>query len=497
MPMPRRSTVVASLAAFGVLSAAPARAQSPAVATVDSAIARMGGRAALDSLRTAQYEIMTQWLGLAPDAQPFRDAPSYERQTEWRDYRSRVWRNVRRFAGPAIGWQEITDLVVDTIPARRFPSGMQAAVTVANPALPVQGWAPLNVAYVEERRELFAWAPERVVLALRDAPDLRARPDTTIGGERHAVVNATVDGLPFTAFFRRGTALPTAVRFRADERNDFGLAPWGPMDVEIWYSRWTQNPSMRLLLPRQWDTKRVGRPYKRMTVLGATYNAALPADSLVLPDTVRALYLALGRRAMGDIPIDSARAVAGESVVAFYGSGGPSGAVRVGDGWYFLDGGNLPVNAERAATWLDANAPGGARRAAGAIVTANRPGSIGVWAARGGYRTYASAIGAEPARASIRAAGASPAGVQLVARGQWLRGAGRGTARGDSVWVEPVELVNGSGLLVYVPSQRWAYSGAASAAADLELMAATLRRRGWAVDRVAVAGRLAGMPAPR
>jgi len=478
--------------ALAVLLASRAPAPSPAArAVVDTAIARMGGRAALDSLRTVQYEILTQWLGLAPDAQPLRDGPSYERQSEWRDYGSRTWRNVRRFVNGALAWQEITDVVTDTVGARRLAPGMSGAVTVATPAPAIDRWVPLNVAYVDERRELFAWAPERVVLALRDAPDLTARPDTLIGGDRHAVVSATVDGYPLTAFVRRATGLPTAVRFRADEANDFGLAPWGPMEVEIWYSRWAPNASGRVVLPRQWDTKRVGRLYKRMSVLSATFNAPMAADSLAFPDTVRALALARGRTPMGDLPLDSAVVVADGAVVAFFGAGAPAGAVRVGDTWHLVDGGDLPVNAERAAAWIGANAPDGVTRVGPAILTTNRPGSVAVWAARGGARTYVGPAGAETVRQTLRRFGAPVGGVQEVAGGRWLGAGGR-----DSLWVEPIALANGGGLLLYAPARRWAYSGALSVPSDLELVAAAVRRHGWVVERIAVPGRFGGVPVP-
>ena len=297
------------------------------------------------------------------------------------------------------------------------------------------------------------------MLALSAAADLQARPDTTIGGDRHAVLTATIDGFPFTTFVRRATGLPTAVRFRADEANDFGLAPWGPMEVEVWYSRWVPNASGRVVLPRQWDTKRVGRLYKRMSVMSATFNAAMPADSLTFPDSVRTLFLAKGRRPMADLPIDSAVVIAGGAALQFYGSGAPSGALRVGDTWHLLDGGNLLVNAERAAAWIASNAPGGAKGVGPAILTANRPGSIAVWAARAGQRAYVGPAGADPVRQSVRGHGAPVTGVQVVTAGRWLRAA---TGARDSLWVEPIDLANGSGLVVYVPSQRWAYSGAVS-----------------------------------
>ncbi|MBL0179389.1 MAG: hypothetical protein IPP98_09735 [Gemmatimonadetes bacterium] len=64
----------------------------------------------------------------------------------------------------------------DTIAVRLMPAAPNAA-----PA-----WGPLNLAYVDERRELFAFAPERLVLQLRHDPALRQLADTTIDGAAHA-----------------------------------------------------------------------------------------------------------------------------------------------------------------------------------------------------------------------------------------------------------------------------------------------------------------------
>ena len=66
----------------------------------------------------------------------------------------------------------------------------------------------------------------------------------------------------------------SAARFRADAPNDFGLVEWGMMDVETWYSAWRKQPG-GLVYPFQWDVRRVGRPYKRMTVVGASVQEAV------------------------------------------------------------------------------------------------------------------------------------------------------------------------------------------------------------------------------
>lgn len=274
------------------LASQSAGAQSAATAVVDRAIARMGGDAALRAIRTIRMDVITQWQRTVLTDHPFADAPSYERHADLRDYQARAWRNTRQFipAGRTV------DIVADTVGARTVqgPNGMPSTT-------------PLNIAYVDERRELFAFAPERMLQLVRDAADLRALPDTTIAGVVHARVSATVEGFQSTLFLRRTDGLPALARFRANETNDFGLAPWGTMEVEFWYSAWSR-VAPGVLLPRQRDVRRIGRPYKRMTVVAMTVNAPAPADSFAITETTARSYLANARRPMWDVAPDPALA---------------------------------------------------------------------------------------------------------------------------------------------------------------------------------------------
>ncbi|MBD0320802.1 MAG: hypothetical protein ICV87_10740, partial [Gemmatimonadetes bacterium] len=153
-------------AAAAILLACPARAQVPAL---DTAIARMGGAERLAAVQRVRLEMVTQWQRTSFGAAPYADAPSYELNTELRDYTRGAWRNTRR--SPAGGtWREVVDVVLDSVAIRHLPAGLMG------PNAP-GGWGPLNVAYVDERHQLFAFAPERLLLGLRRARDLRALPD--------------------------------------------------------------------------------------------------------------------------------------------------------------------------------------------------------------------------------------------------------------------------------------------------------------------------------
>ena len=441
-----------------LFTASPAAPDPRAVAIIDTSIGRMGGAEALRALTRVRLEMMTQWQRTTFDARPYTDLPSYERHTDQRNYSIPAWRNYRRFAAGS-SWREITDVVRDTV-AIRQSNGV---------------WAPLNVAYVDERRELFTFAAERILLEAREAGDLRALSDTSIGGMAHARVAATIGGYPSTLFFRRSDGLLAMARYLAAQPNDFGLAPWGRMEVELWYSRWTALPT-GVSLPWQWDMKRVGRPYKRMTVLAVSVDTA-SVDSFEISDSLRTAFLATANHAMQDVPLDSARMVQ-PGVVRFASFAYPAGAVKVGQGWLLLETGQASVNAERAVEWLDKHDSEG--KVAGAILTlpAGANGGI-VWLSRQQIPLYVGPGAAPFASTILRNHGRALPKSSEIGSGRWLRMAG------DSAWVEPIDLPDAPGsMLVYVPSLKWAYSAVAFSPFHQRYVIDRLRQRGWAVEQL-------------
>jgi hypothetical protein len=172
-----------------------APAATPA-ALLDAAIDRMGGAEALRGIRTIRLEMMTQWQSIGFNERPYVDRISYERHTDVRDYSILAWRNTRSFGASP---RQIVDVVRDTIAVRDFG----------------QGFAPLNIAYVDERRQLFAYTPDRLVLALREAPDLAVLSDTTIAGLPPARGGGPGDGTPMTLQLRRADGLPAVPQLSA------------------------------------------------------------------------------------------------------------------------------------------------------------------------------------------------------------------------------------------------------------------------------------------
>lgn len=442
-----------------------------ASAALDTAIARMGGADALRHIERVKFEMLILWQRMTLDHRPQDLIMTYELYSDLRNYALGAWRNTRRFvSGPTM--QESTDIVQKDAAIRRAPSKPDGT---ASP------WTPLSIAYVDERKEIFAFAPERLLLTARGASDLRSLTDTTIAGTPHARVSATIDGFPTTIFLRRSDGFLAMARYRAAQPNDFGLAPWGEMEVEMWYSRWARYPlagTPGVGYPTQWDVRRVGHLYKRLVVLSANFDAPAPADSFAISDSLRAAFASgPSNRPMWELPMDSAKIL--EPRLARLGPAGQAqAAVKIGRTWLMLEGAGVPQRNATDVQWLASADPGSS--VGGLLVTVPNVG-------RGGAAWFAErklpvivAPAALPALSVTLANWKQPrSAATAVQKPQWIR------LGGDSVWVEPIDFPDYPGSLVaYVPSMRWVYSGLAATPLNLDLLMARVRDRGWQVDRV-------------
>ena len=421
---------------------------------LDRGIARMGGDSLLRSVQSIRLDMLTQWLRTSFAAAPFNDAPSFERNVELRNYATRAWRNSRYFALTA-ATPGLVVIVGDTIAIRGNTPPNATAMT----------WAPLNVAYVEERRELFGYAPERLMLTLRDDSSVRAGVDTTIDGEVHARLATRIDGWPSEVFVRRSDALPRMVRFLADETNDMGLAPWALHEVEFWYSNWALLPP-GVLLPRQRDVQRVGRPYKRMTVLQAVINAPAPADSFAISDSLASAYLGTEVRPMWRVALEGVARIEREHFATFAPMTGSSGAVRIGNQWLLLEAGQAIGATELVAEWLGRHGTGAT---IGGAIVAN------VWTGNGGTPWFIQrrlpVFAAPGAMGTLRTVNKGVTGITSIDSPRWVK------MGGDSVWLEPVSTPDFSRTLaVYSPTHRWLWLMFAGSPAHKAEQDAIIRR---------------------
>lgn len=436
-----------------------AQAPSDPRAVIRRAVDVVGGEAALRGIARVSLKMMTQWQRTTFRDVPFVDRPSFEPHTDVRDYTIPAWRNTREF-----GTRRIINVIRDSV-----------AITDLG-----QGFQPLSVAYVDERAELFVLTPDRLLLALLDAPDPRPGADTTIGGEAHRRVGATLAGkFPATVFFHRGTGLPTLLRFRAGHPNDFGLVPWGVMSVEVWYSGWTSVDGIGLAT--QWDVVRFGIPYKRMTVLRAAFNPTFESDSFAVTPEQRAAYLASSavRPMHESVPIREPRLVA--PTLAMIGAFGvPSGAVRTGASWLLLGAGHTGFNYGQGIRILDSLGA----TPIGAVLAASASTSHGglVVALDRGLPVYVSAASEPFVRRVLLNAGRRVAGLRRVTAATVL-------GEGDhQVRLEPIDLPNTPGsLILHQPSTGWLYVPDAESPLDLAVARARAAALGWTVKAVGTA----------
>ena len=457
--------LLTSIVAAVLSSASPDPA---ARAILDTAIARMGGLAALTAVDRLRLEVMTEWQRTAFETDRPPVILSYELSTELRDYTIPAWRYSRRFFSPN-GSSGVVDLVSDSVAAMEMNGR----------------WRPQNVAYVDERDEVFTFAPERLLALAHAAADARALSDTLIDGARYARVTVTVGKFRPTLHFRRSDGLLAFASFRAAQPNDFGLAPWGAMDVGITYSRWQKIPSASLVLPMQLDVARVGRPYKRMTTISVAVNPPIPAESLVVTDSLRAAFLAASRKPMFDLPMDSARIL--EQAFAVFGAPGtPTGAVKVGGRWLLVEAGTAPLSIERSVAFLRRTDPGAA--IAGALITAPTGAGGVAWLSREGVTTWVTSSARPFTAAALRGWSASTATIRPVTQNAWIR------VGSDSVRVETIDLPDFPGTsLLYVPTLRWAYAFPAGPV-QMAYLIDRVRQRGWRVDRIGSVRNYVGTP---
>lgn len=466
MGVGRAMAVVVTVAVSVGMSAAAAslEAQRPlgraedAVEVVDRAAELMGGADRLRQVRRVSMQMTTSWLRTGFRNIPFADRPSYEDHTDTRDYSIDAWRNTRRFPNGTI-----TNIVADSVSVTDLGRGFQ----------------PLSDAYVDERRELFTYTPDRLVLALLDAPALALVADTTVGGEPQRRIEATLGQghghvSEVEVLFNRGTGLPTMLRFSAPHPADFGLVQWGDMEVEVWYSGWGSFGDVHI--PRQWDIRRVGVPYKRLTVLRAAFDPVFEADSFAISDSLRMAY----RSSPAARPMHEGRTI--DSVVtpapgiALFSPpfGFPTGAVSVDGGTILLGSGRASFNYDRALEELPRL---GMAPPSMVLVAQASAGNGGiVRAAETGVPIVVSHAAFPFARTVLDNHGHHSIPLSVV---QEVREVGSGE---DRVLLAPVDLPDVPGsLLFYHPASGWLWAPDASTPLDARMVGEAAAALGWSV----------------
>lgn len=155
-----------------------------------------------------------------------------------------------------------------------------------------------------------ALGPEHVVLAARDAADLRAEADAVLDGYAHHVVAFTLAGARVRLFLNTPSLLPKAVEITRARPYDVFWAPWGDVTQRVTFGLWTLEPE-GVLYPRLWDFSTGDQPDGTVEITRVRLNPALVASDFEIPDDARQRLIS-GRGLVADLPFGTSQRPAHE-----------------------------------------------------------------------------------------------------------------------------------------------------------------------------------------
>src|SRR5262245_20868568 len=327
--------LVAVPAAVLVAPAVPPQAGATARTPVETAVARLGGRAALESLATVRLE----WVGyrnlLEQSERPEGPwIPQIERTTE-------LWDT------PGGRWDETTEIVVaDTnLTIRTVVAGGMAARQFG------PRWSAAGRSEMAAAEEWMTDSPQRVLLDAVAARDLRREGDLVFQGVPHRVVAFGSGETRRRLLLNAETGFLTAVETRRAYPEDLFWQVWGDVPTRVAYSFWELRPG-GLFYPTQWDVERGGRPWRSFTLTGLQPSPAFPEDAFAIPASIVEAAKDRANQSLDDPPLGSGSRPAVElasGVVVIPGSWGVA-LVRQPDGVVVLE---APISAEYSARVLD------------------------------------------------------------------------------------------------------------------------------------------------
>ena len=263
-----RRPVVLALATITLAPASDARQ------VVRDAIAAQGGETALRALSVVRIRGIEESFGIgySPDVDhPRMGLYIFD---ELRDVRTLRERRTFQVGAPSINDMVAMRVVMsDSVGAWGRPD------TVLGPAP-----AP----YINLRRDELALGPERLLLMLLDAADLRAAGDTTIQGVPHQVVSIHNGNL--RVYLSTVTHLPTLMDVYGPIPDDAEWDVWGDVHSRTWLSSWSLEQG-GIRYPRTWTTERAGHLFDKVSVFSIDPHPVAPADSFAISDGVRAKYV--------------------------------------------------------------------------------------------------------------------------------------------------------------------------------------------------------------
>jgi len=265
-----------------VLAGMPAQAAPSAQAIVARGLAAMGGRAKLAALRSIDYVAVGERQMVEQSERPsgpyFLD---WYRMHETRDLVGRHTRIEIDRDGYAVNhwWLPQHDpghavVVLDA----------NAAAVVTDPAKPVDAGGSA----VRQDAELYALAPERLLLTAAAARDLRRLADAVEHGVRMQIVAFSWDGTPVQIALGPD-GLPWSVTWTTTYPASFFYDAWGDVTSEMIFTAWALEPN-GIRYPREWTTRRVGLPDRQQAIADIHFDVPVDAAAVDVPAAIDAAH---------------------------------------------------------------------------------------------------------------------------------------------------------------------------------------------------------------
>jgi hypothetical protein len=327
----------AALSSFLAGGAGPKPSDATARDLVETAVARMGGRAALESLGRVRLE----WIGyrnlLEQSERPEGPwIPQIEKTTELWDTPGGRWDESAELA-VADEKYSIRTIVAGGVAARRFG----------------EKWSAAGKGEIAAAEEWMADSPQRALLDALAASDLHREEDLDFQGVPHHAVAFGSGEKRRRILLNAETGFLTAIETLRAYPEDRFWQIWGDVPTRIAYSFWDLRPG-GLLYPMQWDVERGGRPWRSFTLTALEPSPKLPEDAFAIPASITDAANEQAKRSLDDpsAPLGSASRPAVElapGVVFVPGSWGVA-LVRQADGVVVLE---APISAGYSSRVLD------------------------------------------------------------------------------------------------------------------------------------------------
>jgi hypothetical protein len=279
------------------LTVAQRRAPSAASQLLAGAAQAMGGEEKLRSLTGVELSGVSVWHQREQSERP--EGPWVATFTEFTDVRNlradAVLRSGRTRGWSAPDWvdnsnwsEEPAILVANDVALRRANGALApASVPWDLGALPV------------------SLGPEHVIVAARDAADVRVEADERLDGYAHHVVAFTFAGAHVRLFLNVPSLLPKAVEITRARPYDIFWAPWGDVTQRITFGIWTLEPE-GVRYPRLWEFSTNGQSDGTIEITHVRLNPAIVAAEFDVAADDRE-RLIVNRRRVADLPFGASR----------------------------------------------------------------------------------------------------------------------------------------------------------------------------------------------